>query len=112
MADADDRDTFHIADLICPRCGSSIGDNRHDNLGDGMQIMCLVDLSAPHEIDERYGPKTNAAMAVLNGVLIEAGRRLTVAQHGSIMRRVETTVNVALAEAESQRSGNAGGSDG
>jgi hypothetical protein len=96
---SDDRDTFHIADLVCPRCGSVVGDDRHDNLGDGMQIMCLVDLTKPHELDESYGAKTNAALKVLNGVLIETGRRLSVGQHSSIMRRVETTLDIALAEA-------------
>lgn len=88
--------TFHLADLICPHCGEMIGNNRHDR-DDADQVICQA-VPSPWEIDKRFGPKTNAAINVMNMCLAEMGRRLTVAQHSRVMHRIEQTVLVALEE--------------
>lgn len=92
--------TFHLADLLCPRCGEFLGNDRHDTaLEDGMTVTCNAREPEPWELDDRFGPKTNVALNIMNQCLSDMGRRLTVAQHSRVMRRIEETIAVALAEA-------------
>lgn len=100
-----DEQRIRLTDLICPRCGRAASHLHTPIAGPdpGFDVECHVDIDAIYEQDKRYGPSTNAALKVLNTCLIDLGRKLTVAQHSVLMRRVEKTIDIALHEAE-QRS--------
>jgi hypothetical protein len=91
---------LHLADLICPRCCYEVGNGHHDtSFEDGMTIVChFSDERAEGDRDKRFGPKANAALAALNMYVSDVGRRLTVAQHSALMRRLEAVVETTLDE--------------
>lgn len=88
---------LHFADLICPACGSTLGDGHHRR-DEQDQVLCEAGDPEQWEVDGRFGPKTNAALSAMNMVLSEVGRRLTVGQHSRIMQRIEQTCFVAREE--------------